>query len=151
MSSSRYSMSSDGDDSEGSLRDFIVDDDEYNSEDDRTMEVTDFAQTVTMEVVSDATGPRRSSRRRRAPQRYVDPNFAEIFMEDATPEEIAQIFADHHTAPGEEEAADVEANDDTDDGDYEMSGQEDDDDDEEYEPSGSEEEDDDDDDEEDSA
>lgn len=92
-------ISTDGNDSAGSLRDFIVDDNqeiEYDFGEEDVLEVPDT-------VVSDEPGHRRSRRTRRAPQRYVDSNFAQIFMEDATQEEINEIFAGADDCAGSSE------------------------------------------------
>ena len=124
--------SSDSEDTPGSLCDFIVDDSDYDEENDyvednpQDIAVAAAAVVAASLVPEPTTGSpvlRRSTRTRRAPQVYVDENFAEVFFE--TKEEIDQIMNDAESEEG------GIANDDMDDEDYEFDPEEEEDD--EYE------------------
>ena len=129
-------VSTDGSDTAGSLCDFIVDDD-AEIESVSSASALGMAEELVLPPSPSSSGLRRSRRRRRAPQRYVDENFAQIFMEDATAEEIQEIFSSEiaGTDVGAMELSDeseAQHNED-DDEDYNPEDDDDDDDDEEYE------------------
>ncbi len=83
--------SSDGSDSAGSLVDFLVNDDDEDDEDVATEDegteakalVEDFPYDKRLlEEDESTTGPRRSKRQRRSVQRYQDPEYLKLMLED---------------------------------------------------------------------
>ena len=113
---SKDEYSSGADDSPGSLKDFIVNDstdmdlEEEEEEEEKvnespfddSQEDTDTednealwesgAAPNTMAV--EAIGVRRSSRVRRAPQRYMDPHYGKLMLEDIEPDDIEDILSE---------------------------------------------------------
>ncbi len=103
--------SSDGSDSEGSLVDFIMKtEDEEDSEDENVESdvnadaalVNEFPyDPALLEEETNATGPRRSRRQRKAPTRYVDARFNKLMFDDV---ELDKLSDDDETDPVNEES-----------------------------------------------
>ena len=106
------SFSDDGNESAGSLVDFIVSDcseDEYDlsdldidpkiaqkaAEDDESEILNQNVEEINNSgTVIDSNGIRRSRRNRKPVERYCDPNFASLMLENETTESISEIFSD---------------------------------------------------------
>lgn len=115
-------------DTPGSLCDFIVNDSDYDEENDYVEEepqeiaaaAAAFVAANLAPETTDPNGLRRSTRTRRRPEVYVDDNFAEVFFENN--EEIEELMdpANEDVGPDDEEDEDyhTEEDDDNDDSDY---------------------------------
>ena len=122
-------------DSEGSLIDFIVDDEtdgeegeeeeEDGSEEEELNESQEASQLneefpfdrSLLEETS-STGPRRSRRARKQVERYVDDKFADLFCRGEDLNEISEALGEEDAGDGDEEAEDELPQDDDDDEDY---------------------------------
>ena len=125
--SEQLSDNSDEGDSVGSLKDFIINDSDYTSEEeeeencfdgvadtssafaehsddltdtDNTTNVT--SKNILLSTTNENVGTlRRSSRQTKAPKRYIDPDFHKIFLEDVTTDEMAIIYGQKNTEQDE--------------------------------------------------
>ena len=118
--------STDGSDSEGSLVDFVVKDDECEIEPlpdhpDEKTEVEllqrDFPYDRRLLEEDRSTGPRRSKRQRRSVSRYQDPDYGKLMYDDVDSEEVNRPLTDDDD-PSEdsnfEDASDDESDDSSD-------------------------------------
>lgn len=114
--------SSDGSDSEGSLVDFIMKTEDEDSEDEDVESDNDDAALVNefpydpalLEEETNATGPRRSRRQRKAPTRYVDAQFNKLMFDDV---ELDKLSDDDEADPANEESEYEEDSEESDDSD----------------------------------
>jgi hypothetical protein len=124
--------SSDGSDSEGSLVDFIVknndseDEVESEVEDDTRDEVTQLVEDFPFEkslLEEDNTGgPRRSRRNRKNVVRYQDPNYGKLMYDDVDVDKISDSDDEENNKKKEEEedfTMEEDSDDETDDSEYE--------------------------------
>ena len=105
-SESEDDRSTDGSDSEGSLVDFIVKDEEDNFEaenllpdnPDEKTEVQllqeEFPYDRRLLEETPSTGPRRSKRQRRSVTRYQDPDYDKLMYDDVDSEEVNRPLTD---------------------------------------------------------
>ena len=119
--------STDGSDNGSDLEDFLVnsedDDDVYmeSDEDEATAAkklLDEFPYDKSLLTQESSTGPRRSRRTRNSVQRYQDPDYMKLMMDDADPKDV---FEDSDDGGGEEsdgEYAVAAADDESDESDY---------------------------------
>ena len=123
--------STDGSDSEGSLVDFVVKDDDDNSDAENLLpdhpEEKTEVQLLQEEFPYDkrlleetpSTGPRRSKRQRRSISRYQDPDYGKLMYDDADSDEVNRPLTDdevnnHSEGSAFEEDSDDESDDSSD-------------------------------------
>jgi hypothetical protein len=106
--------STDGSDSEGSLVDFIVKDDDDDEDtieqmpevDEATMLQESFPYEKELLQEKPSTGPRRSKRKRKAVTRYQDPSYSKLMYDDVDVQDVLKSSSENEQ-PSEDSAFEV--------------------------------------------
>jgi len=120
-SESEDDRSTDGSDSEGSLVDFVVNDDECevqplpdhpNEKNEVELLQEEFPYDKRLLEQDTSTGPRRSKRQRRTVSRYQDPEYGKLMYDDVDSDEVNRPLTDDEVNNDSEGSAFEEDSDD---------------------------------------
>ena len=115
--------STDGSDSEGSLKDFILhseDEEEEEEQEEKEMDASTLANELVKEFPYDkslleeqnTSGPRRSRRTRQAPTRYVDDRYVKLMYDDVDMDKLSE--SDDDASPVNDQSEDEDYDEDAD-------------------------------------
>ena len=114
--------STDGSDSEGSLKDFILhsEDEEEEEQEEKEVDASTLANELVEEFPFDkslleeqnTSGPRRSRRTRQAPTRYVDDRYAKLMYDDVDMDKLSE--SDDDASPVNDQSEDEDYDEDAD-------------------------------------